>query len=65
MKTLVIKYDIVYKVNSGPEEIMPHEISLPIREEDGFKILRFTEESFADIFDIAKQQGLNISIEDR
>ena len=65
MKRLVFKYDIVYKVNNGSEEIMPHEITLPIIDENGFKVLRFTEEIFNDIFEIAKKQGLNISIEEK
>jgi len=60
MSTLVFKYNTNYPDN----EIVPMEVTMPVNKEDNLIVLRFTEESFRDVIGIAKNHGLNITIEE-
>ena len=65
MKTLVFEYDAPHTIVAGEKEILPMQVAMPICEENGFIVLRFTEESFSDITNIAKNHGLKVFIEEK
>lgn len=61
MKNLRIDYHKTVSTDSGVHTL-PMNMNFCVKEEGGFLVLRFTEESFGDIVQIAKNQGLRISV---
>jgi hypothetical protein len=62
----IMKINIDYKVKSFMDgELQTRKITLVVqKDEQNLNIMRFTDEALEDILDIAKNNGMNISLEE-